>query len=122
MSMAKAINDAIRIARVNMGDLIGKGTLRTISSKTYDAAVGRYVTTSADVEVEYVFDKFTYEEQQAEDFLQTDLKIVLFNPDNNLEPSTEDSMVIHSVEYAIRKADPSFIGGYRPVWTLYLRK
>lgn len=120
MSLARLVNQAIKTARIELGDLIQPAILRTIVSRSY--VDGSYVPNTNDTPVEVAPDKFTFHEQQLEDYRQTDVKMILFNPDNNLEPSTGDFLVLDGREIPIIKAEPAYAGGYRPVWTLVLRK
>jgi hypothetical protein len=105
-----------------MGDLVRSGTLKATVGKVYDSAAGAYITTSTDTAIEGVIDKFTFNEQQAEDFVQSDLKFVVFNPTNDLAVSVADYIVLDGVQYTIRKIDATYLGSMRPVITLVLRK
>lgn len=122
MSLASLVNSAIKQARTGLGDLVQPAILRTISGQTYDTATGKYTPINQDRSVEVVKDQFTFHEQQLDDYRQTDIKLVLFNPNNDLEPKMGDFILLNGVEYPIIRADPAFAGGYRPVWTLVLRK
>lgn len=124
MTIASAINRAVTLAKQNMGDLVFSAVQKKKVSKTYNTATGRYVLVTDDVSVEGVFEKFSYQEMQSEDFVQTDIKVSIFNPDNTLSFDSEDSLVIGSdvTLYAIRKIDPVRVGGFTPVFTLVLRK
>lgn len=122
MSLSSLVNSAIKQARTGLGDLVQSAILRTISGQTYDTATGRYTPVTQDRPVEIVKDQFTFHEQQLDDYRQTDIKLILFNPNNDLEPKMGDLILLNGVEYPIIKADPAFAGGYRPVWTLVLRK
>lgn len=121
--IASAVNSAIKIAKANLGDLLREHTLKKASGKTYDTATGRYTTTYVDLTVEGVPDKFSFQEMQAEDFVQTDVKMIIFNDDNNsLTITTDDALLMDGVQYAIRKVDPVFVGGFKPMFQLALRK
>lgn len=121
MSIAGAIDQAIKVAKRNMGDLLVSMTLKVPGSTTYVGGVK--TTTYNDVTVEGVPDKFSYHEMQAEDFVQSDLKYVIFNnAAGTLDPKTDCQLVIDGVAYQIRKVDPTKVGGFTVVFTLVLRK
>lgn len=122
MSLSAVVNNAIKTARQGLGDLVQSATLRIITNRVYDTSKGEYVNTTEDRSVEVVKDTFTFHEQQLEDYRQTDIKLVLFNPNNDLEPTISHCLVMNGVEYPIIKAEPAYAGGFRPVWTLVLRK
>lgn len=122
MSLAGVVNSAIKQARIGLGDLIQSGTLRLITGRTYNTSTGQYTNTTVDKAVEVVKDQFTFHEQQLDDYRQTDIKLILFNPNNDLEPTISHTMILSGIEYPIIKADPVFAGGYRPIWVLVLRK
>lgn len=122
MSIASAINTAVTIAQQNLGDLVKSATLRNVASRTYDAGQGKYVKTYLDTPISGVYDKFSTTEMQAEDFINTDLKFNVFNPENTLDIHPEDTIVIDGVSYAVRKADPVLVGGFKVLFQLVLRK
>lgn len=120
MTIAQAINQGIQVARVNMGDLLRPATLRHVTGSSY---VGGIKTpTYSDHAVDGVYDKFSFQEMSSDDFVQTDVKFVMFNPNNDLNPKTDDAFVLDGVTYAIRKADPTHVGGFKVTFTLVLRK
>lgn len=95
MSLSAVVNNAIKTARQGLGDLVQSATLRIITNQVYDTSKGEYVNTTEDRPVEVVKDTFTFHEQQLEDYRQTDIKLVLFNPNNDLEPTISHLSLIH---------------------------
>lgn len=121
MSLAQVIIEGIRVARSNLGDLIEKATLVTVT-KTYDTTQGKNVESKSEVEVEIVRDKFTWVEQQAPGFQETDVKVLMFNPNNDIEVDANARLVLDDTTLHVKKVDPSWVGGYKPVITLVLRR
>jgi len=80
MTIASAVNAAIKAAKSKMGDVVSSGTYRVFQNRTYVAGV--YTPVYDDVLVEYVPDRFTLEETQDSDYLLSDVKIIVFNTDN----------------------------------------
>lgn len=121
MSFAALINQSINQAKKSLGDLVRPATLRMVAGREY--VDGSYVDVTEDIPVEIAPDKFSYMEQQAEDFVQTDVKVILFNPNNDLTPTTRHKIVDEMGRvFEIKKSDPAVIGFYIPTWTLVLRK
>lgn len=121
MSFAGLINQAVNTAKQALGDLVRPGTLRMVTGRTY--VDGAYVDTVEDIAIEIAPDKFTYLEQQEDDFVQTDVKLILFNPNNNLEPTNRHKYVDEFGKvFEIKKSEPVRVGHYIPTWTLVLRK
>ena len=121
MSLAGAINAAVKSAKRSLGDVIVQATLRKPNS-TYDTALGRYVDAPVDFSVEVAPDRFTLSEQQDPNYQILDVKLIVFNQNNDLEISTEHKMIYLGHVYNIRKADPSPVGGFKPIWTVMIRK
>ncbi len=122
MSLSGAVNSAVKAARQGLGDLVTNATLRKINSETYDVAQGKYIPVTEDRTVEMVPDKFSYNEMQDTDYLVTDIKILVFNPDNDIAISPLHHVVLHGTTYSIRKADPVYVGAFIPMWTVILKK
>lgn len=120
MSLAGTIVQAVKTARREMGDLIQPTVLRVMTDRQY--VDGRYVNQYDPRDVEVVMDKFTFHEQQLEDFQQTDVKLVLFNPNNDLRPTIQDQMTWNGRDIPIIKSEPVYVGGHIPVWTIVLRQ
>ena len=125
MSLANVICNAVKIAKANLGDLVVQAVLRRTTGKTYDTATGRYESTTVNRDLEVAPDKFTYTEMNAADFNQTDVKLTVFNPDNDIEISTDDQIMYPAVGgalYSVWKVLPEHVGGYKPVIAVVLRK
>lgn len=122
MSLASAVNEAIIAAKAGLGDLVISAIHKKVTSKTYNAAAGKYEAVTTDIAVEGVADTFSFVEQQALDFNQSDVKFSVFNPGNDLEFSTEDKFVLYDVEMQIIRIHFVYVGGFRPMITLVLRK
>lgn len=122
MSLAGAVNAAVKAAKKGLGDLVSTAVLRKIVSETYNVGLGKYIPVTEDHTVEMVPDKFSYNEQQDADYLATDIKILVFNPDNDIVISPLSKMVLYGTIYNIRKADPVYVGAFVPVWTVILKK
>jgi hypothetical protein len=121
MSLSGAINSAIKVARAKLGDLVQSGTYRSFSGRSYVAGV--YTTTYINTPVDYAPDRFTLEETRDADYQLSDIKLVVFNPDNLISVFTvNDAFIMDSVQYNIRRVDVAKIGGFQPVVTIILRK
>ena len=122
MSMAATINKAIRSARASLGDLVVGATLQFINQNVYNTTTGSYEPQTTSIPVEVIPDKFTFTEQQAGDYQITDIKLLVLNPDNDLEITTNHTIQYLGQRFNIHKSEPAFIGAYKPVWTVVLRK
>lgn len=123
MSLSDQVLAGIRIARANLGDLLVKATLiRVTGPKVYDTATGKYTVPTEEVEVDGFVDKFSFMELQAQDFNQTDIKFVVFNTENDLNVSTTDSIKFAGITRSIIAVKPEYVGVYKPVIALTLRK
>lgn len=122
MSLSNAINAAVAAARRALGDLITTATLKKVVSETYDTAQGKYVPVTQDISIQVAPDRFSYNEQLDPDYQMSDLKLIVFNPDNSITINTSHRLVYEGVEYGVRKSDPTIVGGFRPIWTVMLRK
>lgn len=122
MSISSAINQALKAARTQLGDLVKAATVRNVTGKTYDSSAGTYTPTTSDRLVEYVPDQFSYNEQMEQGFEQTDLKIGVLNPNNDITITTSDLMILDQVEYRVRKVIPVYVGGFKPLLTVVLRR
>lgn len=122
MSLAQQIIAAVGSAKTALDDLVVPATLKSIGTKVYDPALGRYVTTTVDVPIEGALDKFDYTEQLAPDFDVNQLKFNVFNLNNDLNITISDSVLLHGVVYAINKIVRTYVGVNVPMITLYLRK
>lgn len=120
MSLSSTVVQAIKSAKRELGDLVQTTVLNVHTGRTYVG--GKYENTYDPKNVEVAMDKFTFHEQQLEDYQQTDVKLVLFNPNNDLKPTRQDIMVWEGREIPIIRAEPVYVGGYIPVWTLVLRQ
>ena len=121
MTLAAAVNAAIRVAKSAMGDVVLSGTYRKFSERTYVA--GTYTNLYDDQVVDYAPDRFTYEEMQGDDYQISDIKIVVFNTDNVVgDPNPADKFKIGATEYQIKRAEPTKVGNFKPVVVLVLRK
>lgn len=120
MSLSRTVVDAVRIARREMGDLVKLTVLKVNTGQIYEG--GKYENTYDPQNVEVVVDKFTFHEQQLEDYQQTDVKLLIFNPNNDLKPSRKDLIVWDEKDIPIIRADPIYVGGYIPAWTVVLRQ
>jgi hypothetical protein len=125
MSLADAICTAVRIAKQNLGDLIVLSTLKVKGDKTYDVGIGQYTYTETLRDVEVAPEKFTYEELGMVDYDQSDVKLVVFNQTNDIEITTSDQMEYpkgSGTWYEVKKVVPNYVGGYKPVLNVVLRK
>lgn len=122
MSLAQQVNQAINTAKAALGDLVVAGTLREVTGRTYDTGTGLYTDTVVDHPVEVAPDKFSYTDEQSGQFEQTDIKMILFNPNNDLFPTTKHQLILSTGTFNILKSDPSYAGSFIPAWTLVLRK
>ncbi len=120
MSLALTTAKAITMAQRSLGDLVKQATFRSVTGRTYTA--GQYVNEYTDVPVDVIVDKFSFHEQQMENYQQTDIKLVIFNPKNDLAPKLQDRMVWGGKELLVIQADPVYVGAYCPVWTVVLRQ
>lgn len=121
MSLSGAVNAAVKAAKKSLGDVIVGATLRKPNS-VYDTTQGKYVDAPVDTPVEVAPDRFTFNEQQDQNYQINDVKLIVFNPNNDLEISTEHKIVYLGYVFNIRKADPTPVGGFKPIWTLMIRK
>lgn len=121
MSLAGAVNAAVKAAKKSLGDVIVGAILRKPNS-TYDTTLGRYVDTQVDLPVEVAPDRFTFNEQQDQNYQINDVKLIVFNPNNDLEISTEHKIVYLGYVFNIRKADPTPVGAFKPIWTVMIRR
>lgn len=123
MSLSDQVLAGIRIARVNLGDLLVKASLiRVTGPKVYNTSTGTYTVPTETIEVDGFVDKFSFSELQAQDFLQTDVKFVVFNTENELNITTADSIEFAGVRRSIIAVKPEYVGIYKPVIALTLRK
>jgi hypothetical protein len=122
MSMTDVIMAAVRVAKEAAGDLVVKAMLRHKTGQTYDTATSKYVPSYDDTEVELVRDKFTFVEERDPTYQTTDMKILVFNPTNELDITTADRFTIDEVEYSVKRVLPTYVGGYKPVIGLVLQK
>lgn len=122
MSFAGAIDEALRIARRNLGDAIVQATLHRVESKTYDSATGTYSSSPSEIAIDGVIDQFTFLEQSAEDYQATDVKFSIFNPNNDIVIEIQDEITLHEVKYRVHRVKPVYIGGRRPLITVILKK
>lgn len=121
MTLAGAINAAVVSARRSLKDVIVNATIR-IPNSTYDTDTGKYVDSPIDTSVEVAPDRFTFNEQQDENYQLSDVKLIVFNPNNDLEITTGHQVVYLGSVFNIRKADPVNVGAFKPIWTLMIRK
>lgn len=122
MSLASAVNEAVRIARRNLGDAIVQATLHRTESKTYDSATGTYSSSPSEITIDGVVDKFTYTEESSQDYHVTDVKFAIFNPSNDLEIGLQDQITLHDIVYRVHRVNPTYIGGFKPIITVILKK
>lgn len=123
MSMATVVNQAIQIAKKNLGDLVVAGTLKQNITNVYDPDTGGYVKTADETPIEMTVDKFNYMEMQAADFSQSDLKVIVFNTIGiDLNISTADYITFNEIEYAVRSVNPVYVGNIVSVYEVALRK
>lgn len=121
MSISSTINQAIRIAKVNLGDAVSVAEYRRAVSSTYNTTTGQNEIVWESVNIEYVPDKFDFNELQSGAYEESDVKITVFNPDNTLVFKTKEIVVIGGQELKVYRALPSKMGAFTPVWTLVLR-
>lgn len=120
MSLASTTIQAVRIAKIALGDLVTTTTLRSLVSRDY--VDGEYRITSVDKTVEVAVDKFTFHEQQLEKYQQTDVKLIVFNLNNDITISMQDQIIWNARELNVIEATPVYAGSTIPVWTVVLRK
>lgn len=120
MSLANTINQAVLAAKTALGDLVNKAVLRVMTDRQY--VNGQYIKNYTNVDVEVVVDKFSYHEQMLPSYQQTDVKLYLFNPNGDLNPTIQDMMTWNGKDLAIIKAEPVYVGTQIPMWTIVLRQ
>jgi hypothetical protein len=121
MSLSGAINSAIKVAKAKLGDMVRDGTYRSFTGRSYIAGV--YTPSYNNFPVSYAPDRFTLEEMQDADYQLSDVKIVVFNPDNQIGSFTvNDAFIMESVQYNIKRVNVAKIGNFQPVVTLVIRK
>lgn len=122
MSISSAVQKAIRIAKVNLGDIVRTGQyLRRVSSQ-YDVATGDHLDTTETVNIQWAPDKFSYTELESGMYLEKDVKIMVFNDNNDLNFNMDESIVIDGQTYSVFKAFPTKVGSFTPIWSLVLRQ
>lgn len=121
MSLAGAVNAAVKQARIALGDAIVTATIRKPNS-TYNASTGKYVDSPIDTPVEAASDKFTFNEMQDPGYQVTDVKLIIFNPNNDIDISIDHRILYLGMNFNIRKIQPESIGGYKPIYTVILKK
>lgn len=121
MSLASAVDRAVRIARMNLGDTICIAQYARPTVAHYDTLNGTKESSTVTIDVEYVVDKFSYQELQSGQYQETDIKIVVFNSKNDLTFQVKEFIHMDGVKRPIFKAMPNKIGPYTPVWSLVLR-
>lgn len=121
MSLAGAVNSAVKQARMALGDVIVNATLREVNS-VYDTTTGRYIDTDVDKSVEVAPDKFSFNELQDPGYQGTDVKLIVFNPNNDIDISINHKVIYLGMQFNIRKIQPESVGGYKPIYTVILKK
>lgn len=122
MSMSSVVVKGLIIAQKNLGDLVQDATVLRPQGRIYDPDLGEYVSSDLVIPVKYVPDKLSFTEQLSEDFTQEDFKILVFNPDNNISIYTSDAIQIRSTVYQVRKYDPVYVGPFKAMIGVVLRK
>ena len=121
MSMVTQIMGAIKTAKANLGDLLIEAVLQKVTGKTY--VNGTYVPTTVNVPIELVVDRFSIEERMAEGFKETDLKVSVFNNDEQtLVIDPMDKVLLDGETYGILSVDPAYVGPIKALFELKLRK
>lgn len=121
MSLAATVIRGIKTARAAMGDLVRVGVLIRQVGKTYDTSKGEYHNSTEPENVEYVRDKFSYEEVQSGEFRQTDVRVIVFNVSGVTVVSVADTMIVDGITYNVVKSQGEFVGTIPVVWTVTLR-
>lgn len=122
MSISSAVQKAIRIAKVNLGDIVSTGQyVRKISSQ-YDTSTGNNSQVTENIDIQWTPDKFSYVELESGMYTEKDVKITVFNDLNNLNFIVDESIVLDGQTYSVFKAFPIKVGSFTPVWSLVLRQ
>ena len=121
MSLAGIVQKAIKIAKRNLGDVVATTTYSYPATSDYDVSQGSTDVTWASAQIEYVVDKFTFEELQSGQYQETDVKITVFNPEGTLNFQIKEFVLLDGKALPIFRAIPIKVGAYTPVWSLILR-
>lgn len=122
MSISNTVQKAIRIAKVNLGDMVRIGQYLRRTSSQYNVATGDNSDVTETVNIQWVPDKFSYIELESGMYTEKDVKITVFNDNNDLNFVMDESITIDGQTYSIFKAFPTKIGSFTPVWSLVLRQ
>ena len=121
MSLSSIVQRAISIAKRNLGDVVLTATYESTFGELYDATQGINQVISSVKSIEYTPDKFTFQELQSGQYQETDVKITVFNSENDLVFQVKEFITIDGKKRPIFRAIPVKVGTYTPVWTLILR-
>lgn len=122
MSISSAVQKAIRIAKVNLGDIVSTGQyVRKISSQ-YDTSTGNNSQVTENIDIQWAPDKFSYVELESGMYTEKDVKVMVFNDLNNLNFIVDESIILDGQTYSVFKAFPIKVGSFTPIWSLVLRQ
>lgn len=122
MSIASAVQKAIRIAKVNLGDIVRTAQYQRRSSNQYDVSTGTNTVLTDSIDIQWSPDKFSFSELESGMYTEKDVKIVVFNDSNDLEFKIDETVILDGQTYSVFKAFPTKMGIYTPVWSLVLRQ
>lgn len=119
--MSAQITKAIKVAKANLGDLVLSASLKRVTGQSY--VDGTYTPIETSTPVDLVVDKFSYNEMQSGEFKETDMKVSVFNNDaGDLSITTDDRIVLDSIQYSVYKVDPARVGPVIPLFEVVLRR
>lgn len=122
MSSAGLVRRAVTKAKIALGDTVINALLDKVST-VYDTSTGRNVETVVTQSLEVVIVKADYLEIQAGDIRQSDIKVIVFNTeDDKVRVSVQDKIWLNSVQYNVVKSTPSYVGNVISIFEVFLRK
>lgn len=119
MSLSRQIFNAIRTAKRSLGDMVLTGQLIAYTTEYQD---GEYVNVGVERNIDIVPDQFSYEELTSLNINEIEVKLLVFNVNDDLVIKTEDKIRYKGDEYSIYLIKPESVGALTPVYTVMLKK
>ena len=120
--LASTIYSAVLGAKGKLGSLVIQATLKTAGVASYNAASGVKSTATTDKSIDVVVDKFAFNEIDGEQVKSSDVKLVMFNNDDDTVPSLSDRVVLNGVTYDLINVNPVQAGSKVIIFMLQLRR
>lgn len=119
--MSSMILRGIGKAKQALGGLVVTGILDSTAS-VYNVATGVNEISKTSRTIDAAIVKLDYVELSNPVVAQADMKLIVFNADQDLNILLTDKIWIKSVEYSIIKVQPVMVGTVTAVYEVYLRR